>query len=152
MIFWRFQDALDAPFFPMTWRQAFWTLVEILYVLFDSVTTPPRHVHTSFYVRMWSYLWVHFNDFYADGVDMLCDGNHRHTPFMHTGRKAGKAFVLGRHGLVPSPPSRRSCPVRHEGVCRVVFLSVGWSICIVMLILQRILQPPESTVDRVLCQ
>ena len=68
---------------------------------------------------------MHINDFYADEVDMICDGNHRHTPFMHTGREAGKASVLGRHGLVPSSPSRRSCPVWHEGVCRVVFLSVG---------------------------
>ena len=62
---------------------------------------------------------MHINDFYADEVDMICDGNHRHTPFMHTGRKAGKASVLGRRGLVPSPPSRRSCPVWHEGY-------VGW--------------------------
>ena len=64
-------------------------------------------------------------NFYADEVDMICDGNHRHTSFMHTGREAGKASILGRHGLVPSPLSRRSCPVWHEGVCRVVFLSVG---------------------------
>ena len=68
---------------------------------------------------------MHINDCYANKVDMIGDGNHHHTPFMHTGRKAGKASVLGRHGLVPRPLSRRSCPVWHEGVCRVVFLSVG---------------------------
>ena len=61
----------NAPCIPMTWRQAFWTLVKFLCVLLDSVTTPPRHKHTSFYVRMWSYSWVHINDFYADGVDMV---------------------------------------------------------------------------------
>ena len=32
-------------------------------VLFESVTTPPRREHTSFYVRKWSYTWVHFNEF-----------------------------------------------------------------------------------------
>ena len=34
-----------------------------LCVLFDSVTTPPRHVRASFHVRMWSYSWVHINEF-----------------------------------------------------------------------------------------
>ena len=27
---------------------------------------------------------MHINEFHANEVDMICDGNHRHMPLMHT--------------------------------------------------------------------
>ena len=49
---------------------------------------------------------------------------------------------------------RRDGRVRYGmmGYVAWCFLSVGWSIYIVMLILQEMFEPPESTVDWVMCQ
>ena len=94
---------------------------------------------------------MHVIDFHAVGNEYTCDGNHPHVPCMHAGKESGKASALGRRELVAG--------LRLDSYVRYGMMGyVAWcfyllvEVCIIMLIMQEILQPPESTVDRVLCQ
>ena len=43
---------------------------------------------------------MHIGDFLAVGNGYTCDGNRPRMTCMHTGKKSGKAYALGRRELV----------------------------------------------------
>ena len=98
---------------------------------------------------IWSYAWVHVIDFHAVGNGHTCDDNHPHVPCMHTGRNPGKPLPWVGMSLSPVSVGTVMSGMAWQG--DMSGDSVGWNI-FVMLIMQGILKPPESTVDRVLCQ
>ena len=92
---------------------------------------------------------MHVIDFHAVGNGHTCDDNHPHVPCMHTGRNPGKPLPWVGMSLSPVSVGTVMSGMAWQG--DMSGDSVGWNI-FVMLIMQGILKPPESTVDRVLCQ
>ena len=92
---------------------------------------------------------MHVIDFHVVGNEHTCDDNHPHVPCMHTGRNPGKPMPWVGMSLSSVSVGTVMSDMAWQG--DISGDPVGW-IIFVILIMQGILEPPESTVDRVLFQ